>query len=225
MIQVNLLPDVKLEYLKAQRNKNLVLGLATIVTAALLAVTILLALHVYVNQAIHTAGLQADIDSLSKEYTEITGLDEILTIDGQLRALPGLHEGKPAVSRLPELLVIVVPKDIELAEIVANFDENILRIDGQGKSTKTVNTFADILKNTFYATADSEIPLNAFSGVTFDIGIKGDEGVTFEAEMSFDPEIFNEIHNVDFTIPSTVSTQSKIRTDSSTLFDTPTVEE
>lgn len=218
MIQINLLPDVKLHYLRTQRNKRLVFTFAGLTAAAAVAVVVLLALHVYVNQAFHTSQLQSDIDNLTAEYTNIDNLDTILTVREQLIELPGLHAEKPASTRISGFLAKLVPSDIKIGELSVDYVDNVMRIEGVGEDTKSVNRFADILKNATYSSGDGTTPSGVFSGVEFDIGVTGEDGLGFDTRMDFDPEIFNITNDeVDISVPSTTSTQSFIRTDS--LFD------
>lgn len=220
MIQINLLPDVKLEFLRSQRNKRNVFSSAIIASLVLVGITLLLALHVYVNQTLHTKRLQSDINKLVTEFEAIEDLDTILTIRQQLIALPPLHGAKPAVTRLQGFLGKLVPNNIDLSEVSLNFSDQSLRLSGNGTSSKVVNKFADILKNAYVSYGDGSTLALAFSGVEFDIGITAENSVNFDSQMKFNPELFNLANKtVDITIPNIVSTQSSIR--SGALFELP----
>jgi len=218
MIQINLLPDVKLKYLRTQRNKRLVIGMSMIISMFFLAVTILLVLHVYVNQAFHASRLQNDIDDNVATFKQIDDLDTILTVRQQLLSLPALHNEKPAVTRLPDFLAEIVPNNIDLSELTLDFSGDEIRLTGRGDNVVAVNTFADVLKNTYYSTGDGSLPQKAFSNVEFEIGVSGDDGVSFDVRLTFDSQVFNvTAGNVELTVPSIVSTQSALR--SGALFD------
>lgn len=220
MKSINLLPDVKLEFLRSQRNKKTVISGAIITSICLVAITLLLSLHVYVNQSLHAKRLQTDISKLVSTFGAIKDLDTTLTIRQQLIALPGLHSSKPAVTRLQGFLTKLIPTNIELSEVTLNFDELSLRLAGNGTSAKTVNKFADILKNAYLTYGDGGTPLQAFSNVEFDIGIRSENNVDFGADMKFNLELFNSANKkVSITIPNIISTQSTNR--SGALFGTP----
>ena len=220
MIQINLLPDVKLEFLHSQRTKRNVFSSAIVASLVLVGITLLLALHVYVNQSLHTKRLQSDIGKLVTELEAIEDLDTILTIRQQLLALPTLHSTKPAGTRLQGFLGKLVPNDIDLSEVAINFNDLTLRLSGNGTNSKVVNKFADILKNAYLSYGDGSAPSLAFSGVEFDIGITSENSVNFDAQMKFNAELFNQANKtVSITIPNIVSTQSSIR--SGALFDLP----
>lgn len=218
MIQINLLPDVKLKFLKTQRNKKLIFTIAAITSAGFIALVVLLALHVYVNQAFHRSRLQSDIDSKISEYTSIENLDTILTVREQLIELPFLHSSKPAATRIPDFLAKLVPSDIKIGELSVDYINSEIRLSGRGENTKAVNRFADILKNATFTSGDGTTPNGVFTDVEFDIGVQGDDDLSFDAQMSFDSTIFNISNDsIEISVPNITSTQSFIR--SSSLFD------
>ena len=95
MIQFNLLPDVKLEYVKAQRTKSTVISASFIAAGSAFAIFLLLFLIVNVVQRKSTSDLNKDIKKYHSQLTSTPDLAKIVTIQSQLKALPGLHEAKP----------------------------------------------------------------------------------------------------------------------------------
>lgn len=228
MIQVNLLPDIKLQYLKAQHNKRLIISTSLLVILTAVGIAVLMALYVYLNQPAHTNRLQADIDQGIAELEAIENLGTILTVNQQLIALPDLHQQKPLFSRLPELLVRIVPQEIRLSQVEISLIDGLgtIRLTGSGDTTKRINQFADILKNAQYAVDGSEDKVAVFSGVEFSISIPEGDEIGFQAEMDLDATIFGATNTeVEFSVPSIVSTQSNIRTENSELFDSTTEEQ
>ena len=107
MIQVNLIPDLKAEFLKAQRTKRYVMGLAVLVSGAFVGLVAIMFLYVNVWQQEHTNNLNADIQRLSAEYQGIPDLDKVITVQNQLESLPDLHAEKPLVSRIVTFLSVM----------------------------------------------------------------------------------------------------------------------
>ena len=70
MIQFNLLPDIKLEYIKAKRMKRSVILISSVVGGSAFAIFILLFLVVNVAQKQHLSNLQADLDNDKKVLQE-----------------------------------------------------------------------------------------------------------------------------------------------------------
>ncbi len=98
MIQFNLLPDVKLEYIKARRTNRLVIGTSLIVSSAALVIFILLFMTVNVFQKKNITDLTADIKHGSAQLQSIPELNKVLTIQNQLSVLPGIHDQKAIAS-------------------------------------------------------------------------------------------------------------------------------
>jgi len=84
MIQFNLLPDVKIEYVKAKRTKRIILSGATVVSIAVVVVTALMFSYVHVAQKKHITDLTNDIVSVTADIKSTDNLNNILTVQNQL---------------------------------------------------------------------------------------------------------------------------------------------
>jgi Tfp pilus assembly protein PilN len=218
MIQVNLLPDIKMEYLRSQRNKRQIIVLSTLLTIVCISAVGLMAVFVYGSQQQHTKGLQRDINSYMTQLREVQDLGDILTVQKQLETLPLLHEQKPALTKLSGYLEVLVPGSIKLREVSLDLTLNTISFGGAGPTVIDVNTFADVLKNSYYITTGSSGKQPVFTGVEFEISVPQDNRVAFTASAIFDPAIFNiSQQDIVLTVPNIVTTQSALRSDS--LFD------
>lgn len=150
MIQFNLLPDVKLEYIKAQRTKHFVVVVSVLASAASLGLLIILVLTVNVWQNKTIKDLSGDIKSTSSELKSTKDLNKILTVQSQLGSLSTLHSQKPAAQRIFGYLSQVTPVKATISDITADFTLNTLSITGKAPSLDVVNTFTDALKFTSY---------------------------------------------------------------------------
>ncbi len=121
MIQFNLLPDVKLEYIHARRMKRVISLIATGITGFALFVLIMLFLAVNVFQKRHLSNLSADIKRDSAKLQSIPDLNKILTIQNQLRSLPDLHSQKPVATRLQKYLQQVTTTQASIADVKVDF--------------------------------------------------------------------------------------------------------
>lgn len=198
MIQFNLLPDVKLEYIRAKRIKRTVMLIAGAVTAASVGVFILLFFTVNVLQKQHLKNLSKDIDRDSKVLQETKDLDKILTIQNQLSKLTELHDQKVYTGRLKEYITQVTPLNVSFSEVEVKLTDGTMRFKGSADTLRTVNQFVDTLKFTKYKklVLDENGEVNygeekqAFSEVVlFDFG-RDDKGATYEITLKYDPEIF-----------------------------------
>ncbi|HYF96910.1 MAG TPA: hypothetical protein VD947_02615 [Patescibacteria group bacterium] len=222
MIQLNLLPDVKMQYIRARQRKRMVMGLSIITSSVFLVLFIFLLLFVRVIQKQHLSALDKDISQVSSELKSKQDLDKILTIQNQLNSLPGLHDQKIIGSRLVDYLTQVTPVQATISDVTSDFEANTLSVKGNADALSTVNKFADTLKFTDFKTGEKEPRQGkAFSNVvlkSFAVGganSQGQEGITYELEFSFDPIIFANIKDaeasseVSLIIPKIISTRSE----------------
>src|SRR5688572_24538560 len=152
MVQFNLLPEIKIQYLKARQQKHLVVLISTITVVASLVVVILLVSFVFGVQKKSIGDLNKDIDSKGSELQNTEDLDQILTVQNQLRSLTDLHDKKPVATRLFGYISQTTPADASIARTNVNFIENTIIISGSATTLETVNIFTDTLKFTEYTT-------------------------------------------------------------------------
>lgn len=88
MIQINLLPSIKAEYVKAQRTKRTVITISIIAVAVSLGVVGLLASVAYGTQQLQLNNLKNDIAKSEQNIKDVKDLDKILTIQNQLLHSP-----------------------------------------------------------------------------------------------------------------------------------------
>lgn len=218
MVQFNLLPDVKLAYVRARRSKQMIVVIAGLIAAASLFILILLCLVVYGIQKKHLSDVNKDIKASTKQLKDTKDLDKILTIQNQLDSLPALHAQKPVTSRLFSYLAQITPAQVSISSINVDFIANSMQITGSADGIVTINTFVDTLKFTTYSTNDKKTDLKAFSNVvlsSFNIGgntgTGGASSSTYSISLNFDHPLFDAATAVALTVP-----QGKITTRSET---------
>lgn len=210
MIQFNLLPDVKQQYIKAHRAKRMVMVIAGLSSAVVLTVFIALFMVVRVAQKQHLGNLNQDIQATSGELQQIPELSKILTVQNQLRSLPELHDGKPVASRLFGYLSQITPTQISIAKLNVDFAANTMIISGDADALSTVNKFVDTIKFTDFSGAGQDGSSKAFSDVVLSSFNRDDQRATYEINLAFDPAIFNSTSNGSLTVPKNITTRSEI---------------
>lgn len=209
MIQFNLLPDVKLEYLKARRSKRMVL-LGSIAAGSLaLALFLILFLVVNVLQTKHINDLNKDIKKYTQQLQSTPDLDKVLTVQNQLHSLTSLHEQEPYTSRLVTYLAQVTPAKATISDVKIDFTQNTLVISGSADNLGTVNKYVDTLKFTEYTTPDNSQSQKAFSNVVLTSFSTTDKGATYQINLTFDPTIFDNTKQVTLVVPKIISTRSE----------------
>jgi uncharacterized protein YoxC len=224
MIQFNLLPDVKLEYLKARRTRQLVVSISIIATVVSLAILIILLATVYAVQKKSLNDLNSDVGKYTKQVEGTSNLNKILTVQNQLSILTSLHDQKPVASRLFTYLKQVTPSTASVSQLNINFataasstatavsSANTISITGDASSLDVVNTYVDTLKFTTYkiAGSNSSSTPSAFSSVVLSSFSRDNTDASFTITASFDPIIFNAADNVTLNVPNIISTRSAI---------------
>jgi hypothetical protein len=208
MVQFNLLPDVKLQYIKARRLKRSINVVAFFTAAGSLAILVLLFSFVNVEQKLHMRHLNSDIKKYTTQLKNTQNLNKILTIQNQLNTLPGLLSARPQSSRIFDYVEKVTPDKASINKLHADFVENNLVISGSADTLETVNKYVDTLKFTTYAEGD-RVGIKTFPSVVLSNFGRDTKNATYEITAAFDPAIFTD-DGVTLVVPKTITTRSEI---------------
>lgn len=213
MIQFNLLPDVKLQYLKAARTRRLIMSISTLASAVALVLLALLLLDVKVAQEHHLKTLNDNITSNSKKIQKISQLNKILTVQNQLDSLAGLHASKPAATRLFDYLTETTPVNADINNMTTDYTQKTVSITGTADALSTVNQYVDTLKFTTYKAVDSQgnkTKGNAFSNVVLSAFGRTDTKTTYTITLNYNDPMFDITQTVSLVVPSLVTTRSEL---------------
>ncbi len=215
MIQFNLIPPVKKEYLKIQRLRDSVILISSIVTGV--SFVIFLNLFVYVSfiQNSSLNNLDNIVRTKSSFLSGNSNLNKILTIQNQLSSLPQVESNLPKSSRLFAYINQVTPTSATISSMSVDFTQNTMSITGAADSLATVNQFVDTLKFTKYtASQSSPSPQPAFSSVVLNTFSYNSTNTTSPAnytiDFNFDPTIFSNSETINLQVPTQVTTRSII---------------
>lgn len=152
MIQINLVPDVKQELIRAQQIRATVISVAVIVGVAAAAVVVLLALYVFGAQTARSLISDAGIKSESAKLAKVPDLTNTLTIQNQLTQISALRDTTHVSSRLFDILAACnppAPNDVTISTAKLDTSSNTLAIEGQA-----VNGYAalEVFKKTILET-------------------------------------------------------------------------
>lgn len=216
MIQFNLLPEVKLEYIRASRTKRLVMTIAVLAGAASLSIMAILLMTVFVFQKQHMNNVTSDIKKYSSDLKSTQDLDKILTIQNQLNSLSSIHVTKPDVTRIIPYVKQVTPAAASISSLNVDFGTNTMTITGTADTLVTVNKYVDTLKFTHYSNGDNSP--EAFSDVVLTSFGRAEKGASYTISLTFDPIIFDNTKTIALTVPNIISTRSTTEKPS-VLFD------
>ena len=211
MIQFNLLPEVKQEYLKAKRLKHSVIVISLLTAGASLFIFVMLFMTVFVFQKAQIKSLDNDIADSSKILKNTDDLDKILTIQNQLKSLPELHDQKPVTSRLFTYLTQLTPAQVTVGNIELDYSQTKLTLSGNADSLGTINKFVDTLKFTTYTDAanGSTKATKPFSKVVLASFSRSDKDATYQITFDSDKTIFDSNSAIALTVPKIISTRSE----------------
>lgn len=209
MTQFNLLPDIKMEYLRAERIRRIVISVSVILSvASLLLVGFLFSLTRL--QKISINSLATDISKQGGLMSNQTNLNDILTIQNQINTLTTLHQQEPAVANLAGYLNELIPVKANISSLTADFNANTIVLTGNADSLATINQLVDSLKFATYSVQGSAGTKNAFSSVVLSsFGITS-QGASYTINFNFDPTLFNITDKVKLIVPSKVTTRSQL---------------
>jgi Tfp pilus assembly protein PilN len=208
MIQFNLLPDIKLEFIKAKRSKRLVMMVSFLAVAISIGILILmLAFNAFQKSRI--SALTDDIKEVDQRLQDVPDLARILTIQNQLNTLPSLYAQRPAASRLSGYLQQTTPTSISISQFKVNFEESTAEITGSSDSLESINQYVDTLKFTKYTVDTDTTEVNAFSEVVLTSFSRSSSEATFKVNMKIDPTIFDDAKEIKLVVPQTVTTRSE----------------
>jgi Tfp pilus assembly protein PilN len=212
MIQLNLLPDVKLEYLKAQRMRRLAMVISFIVTAAAVVILVLM-LSVEGFQK-HTLGnLNKNIGSNTTKLKKEPQINSVLTVQNQLQSINGLHDSEPAASRLFDYMNELTPTTVNITNLNIDFNAHTVAITGSSVALSAIDQYIDTIKFTNFTTGPNTKDIPAFSSVilsSYSLDNTTAPPASYEITANFDPTIFDITKNITLVIPSKVSTRSDI---------------
>ena len=158
MIEVNLVPDVKQELIKAKQTRNLVISIAIIVGAVTVGIVALLGVYAYVVQPVRSSTVDNDIKSKSKELTDKPNINNMLTIQNQLTTINKLHDNKNITSRLFEILVAInpaQPNQASFSTVKLATDTKTIKLEGQTSGYDALEVLKKTITGTTFSYSDS----------------------------------------------------------------------
>jgi Tfp pilus assembly protein PilN len=111
MIEINLVPDVKQELIKAQRVRVSVISIAILTGLIAAGVVVLLAIWVFGVQTARSVILDNTIQSESETLASVEDVNTTLTIQNQLSKISEMHNNKTITSRIFDVLTAINPSE------------------------------------------------------------------------------------------------------------------
>jgi len=215
MIEINLIPDVKQEFIQAQRVRAQVISWSIVAGVVALGVVAALAIYVFGVQLVRSA---YDDGVIKKTYNQIAqnpDLSKNLTIQNQLSVIDGLHDNVPAMSRLFAALDAVnppAPNNIDADDVQVDTQAGTVVVQAQSAGGyQALETYKKTLTNAevrYTEDGDTQTtPLAtdiSIDNVSYGHDSSGTNLVSFTATFTYAPELFkNSVSNVSVQITGT----------------------
>lgn len=109
MIEINLIPDVKQELIRAQHARGVVISASIFTSIVAGAVVALMLVYIYGVQGVRSALLDGQITSKGQSLSKVEDLSKILTIQNQLSTISTLNSQKIMSSRMFDVMAAITP--------------------------------------------------------------------------------------------------------------------
>lgn len=204
MIELNLIPDVKREFIRAQKMRAMVIIISVVASLAAVAVVILLALATFAAQGIADSLADNGIKDETTKLKNIPDLAKTLTVQNQVKEISKTHAGKSITSRIFNVLTATnpaSPNDVRYSNVTIDSSAQTITIDAQTMGGyQALETYNKTLAATIFsftnedggderqsATLASDI---TFTNVGYGRDSQGQRVLSFTVTFSFAPELF-----------------------------------
>lgn len=193
MIQINLIPDVKRELIRAQQMRRAAITISIIVGAAAVGAVVLLS-GVLAAQQIRITIAKNDIAKNYKSLQSVDNVDDILTLQNQLSKVTTYNDTKTMDSRLFDVINAInpiAPNNVTYSVIKNDPTTKTLSIEGSAASgySATETLRKTILNTKVETTADGQttsVPLtDTVAVVSTSYGQSSDGAQVLRFTMSF----------------------------------------
>lgn len=142
MIRLNLLPNLKKDFLRAQRMRRRTIAVAILVTIISIGSLIALGIYVYGAQNVIMAVQTTNIENKYKELRETKDIDKYLTVQNQLKSIASLHSDKYDIGRVIDFTtkVNIPDKPATYLEVAADMNTEVLDESGQAVTSNEIGT-------------------------------------------------------------------------------------
>lgn len=204
MIEINLIPDVKQELLKAQRTRTAVISFSILTSIIAGGVLVVLALYVFGVQTVRSALLDNEITSGSQQLSKVQDLSKILTIQNQLNKISDLNASKNMDSRIFDMLSAVTPSganSVQFSSITVDSTDPTapsIRLEGQTNAYDSMEVFKKTVASAVivYTQDGQQQTVNlanniSTSDVSYGEDASGQKVLRFVLTFAYAPQLFS----------------------------------
>lgn len=136
-VSINLLPQERQTQLKDKRNRSLSIGLALLVNGGLIGLAVVLFV-ITQAQSLALSRMQSDIDDKIQQFQSTPNVQEMLTLQQNLKSVPRLYANRKIVTRFIGVVESVAPNSgLTLSSLTFN-ESGQLEVNGQAATMALV---------------------------------------------------------------------------------------
>lgn len=151
MVQVNLIPKVKQDLLKAQKIRNWVIFFSIVAGGAAIAIVVMMTIAFGAQSLI----VGSNEDNIKKKFDQLSkkdGINEAIVLQNQLNQIDNIRKNAPNVSRLLGQIIPTIQttgaNEVRFASVSYDSATRVVSIDGKSKGYNAYNGFVNALKGT-----------------------------------------------------------------------------
>lgn len=213
MIEINLIPDVKQELLKAQRVRGVVISSSIMTSIVAVGLVVLMATYIFGVQATRGIILDRQIEEKGQALSEVEDLSKILTIQNQLSTISSLNEKKLMSSRIFDVVSAITPagdssvsfSQINVVPLITDDGgEEVtsgggkIELDGQTASYEAMEVFKKRIASTSFEYKEGDekktvqLASNISTGeISYGEDATGNKVLRFTLSFQYAPELFS----------------------------------
>lgn len=191
--EINLVPEVKAQMIKAQKMRNLVLFICIVVSISAVSVVLVL-FGIKSGQDIAMSNQDKKLEILSQKLLGYDELKDLVTVQAQLDKLSKIADRKTVVSRVFGALSVMLPQTddiVSLSELRVDLETSTLRLEGQADARLEplidYRVLESFKKGAALTTYDygQYVDVNGETIPTYCIQEANEEGIPFKEGESF----------------------------------------
>jgi len=203
MIEINLVPDVKQELIRARSIRAAVVSVSIIATIAAIALVVLLSIYVFGVQTLRNTVADDAIKKGGAQLASVEDLSKVLTIQNQLTKINALNDAKQIDSRVFTMLQAVIPPEPNQVQIsTASIDATTktITLEGQALTYPAVEAFKKTIGAAYVRYKDTtdaqqDVPLAtdiSLTNVSFGEDSTGTKVLRFTISFTNAEELFSQ---------------------------------
>ena len=202
MIEINLVPDVKQELIRARMIRSAVVSGAIITTIIAAAVVAILSVYIFGVQTVRGAVADDAIKKGSAQLASVEDLSKILTIQNQLTKINDLNDSKKIDSRVFTLLQAIIPpapNDVKVSSLTIDAEEDSMTLEGQTPTYLSLEAFKKTIGAAYVRYNDEDdkqqdvsLASNlSISNVSYGEDATGSKVLRFTVSFNYASELFS----------------------------------